>query len=200
MDRVVVLIKHSMPTIDPDVPPAEWSLSQDGINRCEALAAHLEKFLPAMLVSSPEKKAIETAELVGAKLGLKFSIRDGLCEHRRPGKFLPSQEFHDNVHRFFDSPASIVYGSESSDQAANRIESEIRRALAMCPTGNVLLVTHGTAMTSFIRQHTEADPYEIWKSLDLPSYIALQVPTFDIVDCGGVDRGLFHKADTGVDT
>ena len=195
----MVLIRHSIPEIDPERPGWEWGLSAEGIGRYEPLASDLERFLPAVLVSSPEIKAIETAEQISAKLGIEFSVREGLREHRRT-EFLPLAEFHENIRRFFDSPESIIYGSESSDQAANRIESEIRRALAMCPTGNVLLVTHGTAMTSFIRQHTEADPYEIWKSLDLPSYIALQVPTFDIVGCGGVDRGLFHKADIGVYT
>ena len=199
-DRIVVLIRHSVPEVDPERPASEWALSAEGINRCETLASELKRFLPAILLSSPETKAIETAELVGAKLGLKFSIRDGLCEHRRPTRFLPHDEFHDNIHRFFEFPAGIVYGNETSDQVASRIESEIRRALAISPTENVLIITHGTAMTSFIRQHTKADPFEIWKSLDLPSYVALGVPTFDIVDCGGVDRGLFHMTDTGVDS
>ena len=121
-------------------------------------------------------------------------------EHRRPATFLPQSEFHDNIRRFFQSPDSVEYGSESCHDVAARIESEIRRARSNHPAGNILMVTHGTAMSSFIARHTDADAYSVWSSLGLPAYIAFRLPSFDIVDCGGVDRGLFHKTDTGVDT
>ena len=171
--------------MDPDRPASEWSLSREGIRRCETIASDLKRFLPATLLSSPETKAVETSQHVGLHLGIEFSIRGGLREHRRPSVFLPQSEFHDSIRRFFAAPDSVVSGSESSDDVAERIEAEIRRALADHPGGNVLLVTHGTAMTSFTSQHTNADAYSLWQSLDLPAYIAFGVPSFDIVDSVG---------------
>ena len=129
---------------------------------------------------------METAEQVGLNLGIGFSIRDGLREHRRPATFLPQAEFHEKVRGFFASPDDIVYGSESSNDVAERIEAEIRRALADHPDGNILMVTHGTAMTSFTSRHTNADAYSLWQSLDLPAYIAFGLPSFDIVDSAGI--------------
>jgi broad specificity phosphatase PhoE len=171
--------------VDPDRPTSEWSLSAEGVSRCETIASELERFLPAVMFSSPETKAVETAQHVGLHLGIEFSVREGLCEHRRPAVFLPQSEFHDSIRGFFAVPDSIVYGSESSNDVAKRIEAEVRRALVEHPEGNILMVTHGTAMTSFTSYHTDADAYSLWQSLDLPAHIAFGLPSFDIVDSVG---------------
>ncbi len=113
--RIVVLIRHSGPEVDPERPASEWALSAEGINRCETLASELKRFLPAILLSSPETKALKTAERIGLSLNIGFSVSENLREHRRPTRFLPHDEFHDNIHRFFESPAGIVYGNETSD-------------------------------------------------------------------------------------
>ena len=183
--RTVVLIRHSIPEVNPGRPASEWRLSAEGVSRCEILASELKRFLPATLLSSPETKAMETAERIGLHLGIELSVGEELREHRRPSVFLPQSEFHENICRFFASPDSIVYGSESSNDVARRIEAEIRRALSDHPEGNILMVAHGTAMTSFTSRHTDADAYSLWKSLDLPAYIAFSVPSFDIVDSVG---------------
>ena len=184
-NRVVVLIRHSIPEVDPERPASEWSLSNEGIFNCEALASNLERFLPAVMFSSPETKAVQTAEHLGLNLGIGFSVRENLREHRRPSEFLPRTAFHEKIRRFFASPDSVVYGSESSNDVSERIEVEIRRALADHPGGNILMVTHGTAMTSFTSRHTNANAYSLWQSLDLPAYIAFGLPYFDIVDSAG---------------
>ena len=183
--RTVVLIRHSVPEVDPDRPASEWSLSAEGVSRCETITSDLERFLPAVMFSSPETKAMETARHIGLHLGIGFSVGEDLREHRRPATFLPQSEFQENIRRFFESPDSIVYGSESSNDVAERIEAEIRRSLAEHPEGNILMVTHGTAMTSFTSCHTDADAYSLWQSLGLPAYIAFGLPSFDIVDSVG---------------
>ncbi len=187
--RIVVLIRHSVPEVDPDRPASDWPLSEEGIARCQTLASDLRRFLPATMFASPEVKAAQTAERIGLHLGIGFAVRENLREHRRPATFLPQSEFHDSIRRFFASPDSIVYGSESSNDVAARIESEIHRALSERPDGNIFIVTHGTAMTSFTSRHANAGAYPLWKSLDLPAYVALSVSSFDIVDSAGVALG-----------
>lgn len=183
--RIVVLIRHSIPEVAPGCPASEWTLSAEGVSRCEILASKLGRFLPAVMFSSPEIKAMETAERIGLHLGIGFTVREELREHRRPSVFLPQSEFHENIRGFFASPDNIVYGSESSNDVTIRIESEVRHALACQPEGNILMVTHGTAMTSFTSRHTTTDAYSLWRSLHLPAYIAFGLPSFDIVDSVG---------------
>ena len=183
--RTVVLIRHSIPEVDPDRPASDWSLSEEGIRLCGTIARELGRFIPAVMLSSPETKAVQTAERIGLHLGIGFTVREELREHRRPSVFLPQSEFHENILGFFASPDSIVYGSESSNDVAKRIEAEVRRSLANYTEGNILMVTHGTAMTSFTSRHTNADAYSLWESLDLPSFVAFGLPSFDIVDSIG---------------
>ena len=192
--RIVVLIRHSISEVDADRPASEWPLSEEGIARCQTLASDLRRLLPATLLSSPEIKAVQTAERIGFHLGLGFSVRDGLREHRRTATFLPQSEFHDNIRNFFQSQASVVYGSESCHDVAARLESEIRHALSERTDGNIMMVTHGTAMTSFASRHAATDAYSLWKSLDLPAYIALSVPSFGIVDSAGAALGQLTAA------
>ena len=184
-NRIVVLIRHSVPEVSPGRPASEWSLSAEGVSLCEGLTSELERFLPAVMFSSPEIKTMETAECIGLHLGIEYTVREELREHRRPSVFLPQSEFHENIRNFFASPDSIVYGSESSNDVAARIEAEIRHALTDHPEGNILMVTHGTAMTSFTSRRTNADAYSLWKLLDLPSFVAFGLPSFDIVDSVG---------------
>ena len=85
----------------------------------------------------------------------------------------------------------MVFGEESCDELGLRIENEVLAALSRDQSKNAILVSHGTAMTSFIMRHWQVDPFELWKSLELPAYLAFTVPTFDIVGTSGVDTTLF---------
>ena len=46
-------------------------------------------------------------------------------------------------------------------------------------------------------RHWQVDPFELWKSLGLPAYLAFTVPTFDIVGTSGIDTTLFKKTHSG---
>ena len=196
-DRTVVLIRHAAPVIDPEAQPTEWRLSPDGKSSCGSLAAELRDFLPARLVSSPEPKAFQTAEIIAGELDLDLSVREGLCEHRRPGAYLSTADFNSTIRAFFANPTEVVYGTESCHDLGLRIEREVRNALSDQTSLNVFLVSHGTAMTSFLRRHFLVDSYALWKSFALPSFLAYTIPRFDIVGSSGVDETLFIGTVTG---
>jgi len=157
----------------------------------------LTRFLPASLTSSTEPKAVETATAIALRLKLDVSTSDGLREHRRSGEFLSKADFHSSIRSFFRQPNKVVYGEESCAELGLRIEREVEAALSHDSTKNAILVTHGTAMTSFIMRHWQADPFALWKSWELPAYLAFTVPTFDIVGTSGVDATLFKMTHTG---
>ena len=97
MNGVAILIRHAAPLVEPRVPSSEWRLSHEGREGAESLASTLEKYSPASLASSPEPKALETATIIGAHLGLDVSVRNDLAEHRRSVGFLPQAEFHTSI-------------------------------------------------------------------------------------------------------
>ena len=137
---------------------------------------------------------METATIIGARLGLSVCVIQRLREHRRSAGFLPTAEFHSNIRAVLANPSDVVFGDESADVVAARIEAEIlrelRRALSF-DTGNTrgdaLLVTHGTAIACFLRKVSAVDAFAVWKSFALPSFVALEAADFDIVDYGGME-------------
>lgn len=156
----------------------------------ESLATELIRFAPATLASSPEPKAVETATIIGARLGLSVCVRQGLREHRRSSGFMPEAEFHSNIRAVLENPSDVVFGHESADYVAGRIEAEILRALSFDTggaRGNALLVTHGTAIACFLRKRCAVDAFSAWKSFGLPAFVALESQDFGIVDYGGVE-------------
>ena len=136
---------------------------------------------------------METATAIAKRLKLDVTTRDGLGEHRRSGEFLPRADFHSSIESFFTNPGKVVFGRESCEELGLRIESEVEAALSHDSEKNAILVTHGTAMTSYIVRHWQVDPFDLWKSLGLPAYLAFTVPTFDIVGARGLDTTLFAK-------
>ena len=150
------------------------------------MAAKLRRFAPASLASSPEPKAVETAAIIGARLGLGVCVRENLAEHRRLVGFLQAAEFHASIRALLENPSAVAFGDESADGVAARMEEEMRRALS-CADSNALLVTHGTAIACFLRKRCAVDAFAVWKSLALPAFVAIRTSDFGIVDCGGVE-------------
>ena len=142
------------------------------------------------MASSPEPKAVETATIIGERLGLGVRVRQDLREHLRSPGFVSQAEFHSNIRAVLENPSDVAFGHESADQVAGRIEAEIRRALSSDTGdtgGNALLVTHGTAIACFLLKRCAVDSFAVWKSFALPAFVALESRDFDIVDYAGVE-------------
>ncbi|MBI3997512.1 MAG: histidine phosphatase family protein, partial [Armatimonadetes bacterium] len=107
----LILIKHSLPKIVPDVPANQWRLSGEGRQRCEALADRLKAYHPDVIVTSVEPKAQETAEIVAERLGIPLETLPDLHEHDRSGvPFFTPEQFEAAVAGFFAQPAKPVLG------------------------------------------------------------------------------------------
>ena len=179
--RRLVLVKHSMPEIDPDKPASAWKLGEVGRRRAELLAAGLREFRPSVIWSSREPKAIETAEIVANELGVPVKIANGLEEHHRDNvPFLPSkEEFEGAVERFFLCPDRLVLGAETAEQARDRFAAAIDKVI-VAGQADSIVVTHGTVMTLYVASVAGVQTIEFWRRLGLPSYVVLTLPDLRI--------------------
>jgi 2,3-bisphosphoglycerate-dependent phosphoglycerate mutase len=164
---VLLLIRHSVPEIDPARPAEDWQLSEEGRARCGPLAVELGAFEPRRLLSSPESKALETAELIAPALGLEVEVEADLREHeRRSLPFLPRAEFVDRMSAFFARPDEIVVGEESAGAARARfaaVVDSISRPAAV--------VTHGTVIALFVAGSDPDGGFGFWQTLALPDVV-----------------------------
>jgi broad specificity phosphatase PhoE len=170
---VLVLVKHSLPAIDPAIPAAHWHLAEEGKARCRPLAERLHAYEPAALISSTEPKAAETARLVAPHLGLPVELDPRLREQCRTGtQWLPDEGFRMVVGRVFESPGEIVFGMESLDSARERFGAAIDQRLETTP-GSLVVVAHGTVISAYAEAKAAVDGYALWLRLGLPSLVVL---------------------------
>lgn len=179
-ERRLILVKHALPTVVPDVPPARWELADEGRASCGVLAERLRPYHPARIAASDEPKAAETARLLAAALGHAAPVQldRALREHeRRPADFFASTaDFHDAVRRFFAHPDALVFGTETATAAGVRFAAAVHRIVAETPQGDVIVVAHGTVISLFVAAHAGIAPFPLWRSLGLPSYVVLALP------------------------
>ena len=183
----LILIKHSLPEIDPDVPANQWLLSSEGRGLCANLAIQLSGYEIDSVISSTEPKAVETGEMLAHSLGKPFRRVDGLHEHDRGdvGYLHRAEDFNRAVHSLFDKPAELVFGRETADVAHQRFSDAIDSVLETYEGRGLAVVAHGTVISLYVARKTGADPFTMWKRLDTPSYIVIDLPEFQIVKVVG---------------
>ena len=165
---MLLLVRHSVPEVDPASPAAEWRLSEDGRARCERLGLQVGSYRPERLLSSPEPKALETAELIAPRLELKVEVEDDLCEHaRRTLPFLPRAEFLERMRELFARPDDVVVGEESAREARARFA-----AVVDALDRPAAVVTHGTVIALYLAGDDPDGGFGFWKTLEMPTVIA----------------------------
>lgn len=186
--KTLILVKHSLPEIDPSVPANEWFLSDEGRRRARTLGDRLDRYNPDRVVSSTEPKAIETADIAAGLLKIPNEVVEGLHEHERVNVgFLEKERFEQSIRRLFASPKVLMFGEETADSAYNRFANSVRKLTDRYPKENVAIVTHGTVLSLFVSRISDLEPFALWKRLDLPSWVALSLPYCDVVEiCSGI--------------
>ena len=175
MPVTLTLVKHAQPVLDPRLPPREWRLGVEGIEQSGRLAERLKPGLPFRLVCSVEPKAVETARIVAAELGIPHRVVDGLEEIDRRATPIVSLDEHERINAalFADRSAAIV-GVESADAALARFSAAIDRAInAGDPRQPLVVIAHGTVISLFVEQRTGRDAFETWRTLQCAEYVVV---------------------------
>lgn len=154
----------------------QWGLTARGEARCQSLATALEPYALERLRASYERKAQETARLVGARLAIPYETLRDVHEHDRMGApFLSHETFMATIRLFFREPRTLVYGRETAEEAFHRFSRAVHSLLAIEGDEPLAIVTHGTVISLFVAAHTTYDAYQFWKRLGQPAFIVFKV-------------------------
>ncbi|MGH7552447.1 MAG: histidine phosphatase family protein [Longimicrobiales bacterium] len=177
----LILVRHSRPRIDENTPPPDWELSQEGRALASRLADALVPLQPDAIFTSDEPKALQTAEAIAARLGLRPTTVRALREHDRKGEpFLRSDgEFQRRLRELFDRPAERVYGRESAEEALRRFEAAVQHITDEPSIARPVVVTHATVLALYLASRTRRSAPDIWKQLTMPCYVFLQTSVTD---------------------
>lgn len=139
----IFFVTHPEVAVDPAVPVPEWGLSDAGRARLTHLVT--QPWVPTLtgVVSSAERKAVETAQVLAEAAGLPVGVDEALGENDRSATgFLPPAEFEAVADQFFARPQESVRGWERAADAQRRIVAAVERVVAAA-TGDVAVVAHG---------------------------------------------------------
>lgn len=150
-------LTHPQVAIDPAVPVPDWSLSPVGRKRAEAILGAAWLGNVRRIVSSDERKAVETARILAGAAGLAIEVAPGMGENDRSATgFLPPPQFEAAADRFFAEPGLSWNGWERAVDAAARIVAAVERATGGADGRSpVLFVGHG-AVGTLLKCHVAA--------------------------------------------
>jgi broad specificity phosphatase PhoE len=169
--RRLLLIRHSIPEIIPEVPAPQWRLGDEGRAAAAAFADRLRGYDLRFIASSREPKASETARILAEQIGAPWAVADGLHEHERSRvPFLHMDEWNRRAAEFLTRPDELVFGDETANQARARFRGAVARVLAEHPGGDVAVVAHGTVIALYV---DPPDPFAFWRGLTMPELVEM---------------------------
>jgi probable phosphoglycerate mutase len=140
----------------------DYSLTEIGREQAEVLGDYLAHHKPLdAVISSPYRRALETAGPVAARQSLKVDIDPELREvgiHVPPGKTLPEvmgeEAWQAMRKRIAEERRWDVRGEygESSQSIRERAIAAVERAITLYPGGRVALVTHGPVINAYVAE------------------------------------------------
>jgi len=140
------LIRHARAQMLGDAAE-RWPLSERGRRQAAVLARQDFWREVACVFSSPEPKALQTAEPPARRWAIPLVTVDCLHELRRP-RLLP--DYDAAIARLFAEPGRSIAGCEPAAQAAERITRCIEGLVAAHAEQTLAVVSHGLVMTLFL--------------------------------------------------
>ena len=160
----VYLIRHVEVELRDGIPPDEWRPTAAGLEAAERLARRPFVRELTLVATSPEPKAVATAEPIAAAAGASLQIEDDLREvRRRRQRVLARDEYVALVGRFL--AGEPIEGWEPAETARARFAACLER-LGAEVEGPVAAVTHGLVLSLHLGYGREE-----WSRLRLPDVV-----------------------------
>ena len=178
----LLLVRHSSPSITDGMSYRDWPLSNEGKKLAVRAAEGIAEVSPGQIFASDERKALETAKIIGRHCGVAVEVEPDLREHDRTGvTWRDSATRQRELEALFANPSHVVFGRESGSQALRRLTAAIDRVTVRTP-GPWVLVTHGTIMALYLAELTGRAPMEIWSCLRMPTVASVDWRNHRLVD------------------
>jgi len=153
----LLLIRHAEPErIAPgaSAAPADPMLTERGRDQAERLARWLEHEPIDAILSSPLRRARETAEIVGSALRIDVDLNEGLQEYdARADFYIPVEELRetrDHHWRAMIEGRWEELGGEDPDRFQSRIVPVVDTVIGRFPGSRVAVVCHGGVINVYL--------------------------------------------------
>ncbi|HEY2811843.1 MAG TPA: histidine phosphatase family protein [Acidimicrobiales bacterium] len=160
----LLLIRHALPlrVEMEEGTAADPELSEVGHSQAEALAEFLSHDRVDVLIASPLRRALQTAEHVAARTGLDLVVDQELAEFDRHSHFyIPYEELKAEKDERWDDLIAGRWGSDGEVDPAtfqSVVVEAIERVIASNAGRSVAVVCHGGVINAYLAQLLGIEP------------------------------------------
>ncbi|MFN6548920.1 histidine phosphatase family protein [Mycolicibacterium septicum] len=151
----LLLVRHALPLRSEPGQGSDPDLSDEGIAQAERLPAALSRFPVSRLVSSPQRRAIQTAGPLAAELGLQVEVDERLAEYDRDmSHYVPIEEIaKENPEELARLVSGHLPSSVDENAFMARINAAVEELVAAGDhDGTVAVFSHGGVINVLLHQ------------------------------------------------
>lgn len=151
----LLLVRHALPLRSEHGEGSDPDLSDEGLAQTERLPKALDRFPISRVVSSPQRRAIQTAEPVAAARELTVEIDDRFAEYDRDlPLYIPVEQIREEMP---DEWARLAQGHLPSAVDEDAFLARVRAAVddlvaSVDPEATVAVFSHGGAINVLLHQ------------------------------------------------
>ncbi|HET7073704.1 MAG TPA: histidine phosphatase family protein [Mycobacterium sp.] len=151
----VLLVRHALPLRSEHGEGSDPDLSEEGLAQVGRLPKALARFPIARVVSSPQRRAIQTAEPVAAARGLTVEVDDRFAEYDRDlPMYIPIEQIRDEMPEEW---ARLAQGHLPSAVDEEAFRARVRAAAddvvaAADPDHTVAVFSHGGVINALLHE------------------------------------------------
>jgi len=169
MPNTYIFLRHAKVRKDTDAPSDTWVLSEEGIKFIEEVAAtgifdNIEK-----IITSSQKKCIQTAYFLADRLDKEIVTNPGLNEIDKGTDLIEDpEEYEEQVKKVFENYSESVSGWEPANHAFRRFQLAMDRIEQEYKHNIILIVSHGIVLTlyfNYLLKENQGNLFPRWKAL-----------------------------------
>lgn len=174
MSRALILVRHALPDATPGVAPRLWPLADSAAEDCVLVAHALPERLAPTVWSSTERKAEQTAAIIAMRRGVTNTTDARFGEVDRPDEWVEDHRaraaayLSGTQHPGWEPRATVMHRFAEAVQAARG---------AMDPERDLVIVTHGMAMSLYLELVARIDIVPFWRALTFPDAWRIDLET-----------------------
>lgn len=186
MNNTYVFLRHALTTIDKELPAEKLVISDKGIEDICSVVSSGKFDDVDVIISSSEKKAIQTAFYLSERIEKEINLNPNLKELDRGEEVIKTQEdYETKVWRIFDNPSECSFGWETAEGALGRFKRGMSRLENTYSNKKIFIVSHGIVLTLFFGDFLGLKNEELF-----PRWKKLKFCAWGTIIDGKVDRDI----------
>ena len=169
MSNIYTFLRHASTQMDENKPVDKWILTEEGRKEIQDIVGTGIFDDIDIIISSSEKKAIQTAYYLSERIGKDVHLNPDLRELHRGGEYIETkEEYETRVWRCFNNPSDCSFGWETIEKCLERIQRAITRFDDRYTDKKIFIVSHGIILTAYFGELLDLpkeEMFERWKKL-----------------------------------